>query len=71
MRRLLAILLMISLFILPAITSCVPGGYEGDNPARPEENQVDPEQIEGETDPAPEGGTTEPEGEPTEPEGDG
>ena len=41
MRRFLAFLLLMSLFVIPAIVSCVPGGYEGDPPpTRPEESQV-------------------------------
>jgi hypothetical protein len=41
MRRILSILVLITAFILPIATSCVPGGYEGKNPGRPDENQVD------------------------------
>lgn len=47
MRRLLALLLLLSAFVLPLMTSCVPGGYEGKNPSRPDTNQVPPEQIQG------------------------
>lgn len=49
MRRFLS-WLMLSVFIaLPILTSCVPGGYEGDNPNRPEEFQVEVEETEGDT----------------------
>jgi hypothetical protein len=47
MRRLLALLLLLSAFVLPLMTSCVPGGYEGKNPARPDSNQVTPDQVQG------------------------
>jgi len=35
MRRLLSILLLISMFILPLTMACVPSGYENQNPNRP------------------------------------
>ena len=45
MRRLITILLLAALFVVPAMSSCVPGGYEGDNPNRPKEQQVDVEKL--------------------------
>jgi len=45
MRRLITILLLAALFIVPAMSSCVPGGYEGNNPNRPKEQQVDVEKL--------------------------
>ena len=45
MRRFFALLLLAAMFILPAFTGCVPSGYEEENPARPEENQVDTESL--------------------------
>ena len=44
MRRLLGLLLIGAMFVLPIVTSCVPSGYEGKNPARPAGNQLSPEQ---------------------------
>lgn len=35
MRRVLAFLLLISMFILPLTLACVPSGYEEENPNRP------------------------------------
>jgi len=45
MKKLIAILLLGSMFILPVLVSCVPNGYEEGNPARPEDNQVDVESL--------------------------
>ena len=54
MRRLLAILLLSVMCLLPVL-SCVPGGYEGENPNRPDDQQVtvDEPQEEGEVTPEP------------------
>jgi hypothetical protein len=40
MRKLLSLFLLLSMFVIPVITSCVPGGYEGDNPNRPSDEQA-------------------------------
>jgi len=45
MKRLLAILLLTTAFVLPIFTSCVPSGYESENPNRPAEDQVDVEGL--------------------------
>jgi hypothetical protein len=60
-RRLVTFFLICSMFLLPVVASCVPGGYEGQNPGRPAENQVDVEglQPEGEA-PADESGAAAP-----------
>ena len=42
MRRILALLLVTSLFMLPAVVSCIPGGYEGDPPPTAPEEQLPP-----------------------------
>jgi len=54
MRRFIAFLLLTSLFVLPFSTGCFPSGYEEDNPARPDENQVDVDSLDPPTEPAPE-----------------
>jgi hypothetical protein len=45
MKRLLAIFLLLSAFVLPMITACVPSGYESGNPNRPADNQVNVEGL--------------------------
>ncbi len=42
MRRFLALLLLTALFVLPAVVSCVPGGYEGEPPPTAPEEQLPP-----------------------------
>lgn len=46
MRRLLGWLLVIAL-VVPMAAACVPSGYEGENPTRPEDLQVDVDELEG------------------------
>ncbi len=46
MKRLLAILLLGSMLMLPLLTSCYPGGYNEENPARPEDQQIDVDELE-------------------------
>lgn len=46
MRRLFAWLLTVA-FLVPIATACVPGGYEGENPARPPGNEVPVDEPEG------------------------
>ena len=52
MRRFLALLLLTALFVLPAVVSCVPGGYEGDPPPTAPEEQLPPsaDEIEDDSD---------------------
>lgn len=47
MRRLLSWLFIIAMFVLPMLTSCVPSGYEGKNPSKPDKNQVPVDQLKG------------------------
>lgn len=42
MHRILALLLVTALFVLPAVISCVPGGYEGEPPPTAPEEQLPP-----------------------------
>ncbi len=67
MRRLIAILLLSVMCLLP-VMSCVPGGYEGDNPSRPEDQQVDVDEPQEDGDVTPEPET--PPAEPEEPSGE-
>ncbi len=40
MRRFIAVFIMLTVFGLPVIASCVPSGYESENPNRPPDQQV-------------------------------
>jgi hypothetical protein len=62
MKRTLGWLLVTAMLALP-LMSCVPGGYEGKNPSRPDANQVPADQLQGGSTTAPsdttgEGNTT-------------
>lgn len=59
MRRIIALLLLGSMFVLPAFTGCFPSGYEEENPARPAENQVDTDNLTPSDDPPAEETTVE------------
>ncbi|HDS29790.1 MAG TPA: hypothetical protein ENN67_01975 [Firmicutes bacterium] len=50
MRKLISLILLTAMFVIPMLTSCVPSGYEGENPARPSDFQVTGE-AQPETDP--------------------
>ena len=60
MRRLMSILLLISMFILPLTMACVPSGYENENPNRPPNMQSpSAEDLQGSGDGAPPPGADE------------
>lgn len=59
MRRVIAVLALLAAFVIPFVTSCVPGGYEGKNPARSDIHQVPPEMLQSDqTGEQPAGGDT-------------